>query len=158
MVSTHSACTSASRSDSSCITLLAQWQFLYTSGPQSSCAVHCCSSTQLTCGSQLWPPTTHSSARTKTPIQEGNTFTASQIPEPLNVISRLHPKKLVKAMELQGSSCRAIFNFTSESSVLKMRTMRTSAFVTTLELLRASLGQCVTRNFSNHSRPRASTR
>ena len=31
------------------------------------------------------------------------TLTASQIPEPLNVISRLHPKKLVKAMELQLS-------------------------------------------------------
>ena len=58
-----------------------------------------------------------------------------QIPEPLNVISRLHPKKLVKAMELQGFGCRAIFNFTSESSVLGMRTMFSSASVTTLELL-----------------------
>ena len=56
-----------------------------------------------------------------------NTLTASQIPEPPNVISRLHPKKLVKAMELQGSSGRATFNFTSESSVLGMRTMFSSA-------------------------------
>ena len=62
-----------------------------------------CSSTQRKCGSQLWPPTTQSSVRTYTPIQDENTFTASQIPEPLNVISRLHPKKLVKAMELQLS-------------------------------------------------------
>ena len=31
------------------------------------------------------------------------TLTVSQIPESLNVISRLHPKKLVKAMELQLS-------------------------------------------------------
>ena len=30
-----------------------------------------CSSTQLTCGSQLWPPTTQSSVRTYTPIQDG---------------------------------------------------------------------------------------
>ena len=30
-----------------------------------------CSSTQLTCGSQLWPPTTKSSVRTCTPIQDG---------------------------------------------------------------------------------------
>ena len=30
-----------------------------------------CSSTQLTCGSQLWPPTTQSSVRTHTPIQDG---------------------------------------------------------------------------------------
>ena len=89
-----------------------------------------CSSTQLTCGSQLWPPTTQSSVRTCTPIQDGNTFIASQIPEPLNVISRLHPKKLVKAMELQGFSCRTIFNFISESSVLGMRTMFSSASVT----------------------------
>ena len=61
-----------------------------------------------------------------------NTLTAS-----LNVIviSRLHPKKLVKAMELQGSSCRATFNFTSESSVLGMRTMFSSASVTAFELL-----------------------
>ena len=62
------------------------------------------------------------------------TLTASQIPEPLNVISRLHPKKLVKAMELQGSNCRTIFNFTSESSVLGMRTMFSSASVTAIEL------------------------
>ena len=30
-----------------------------------------CSSTQLTCWSQLWPPTTQSSVRTYTPIQDG---------------------------------------------------------------------------------------
>ena len=30
-----------------------------------------CSSTQLTCGSQLWPPTTQASFRTYTPIQDG---------------------------------------------------------------------------------------
>ena len=30
-----------------------------------------CSSTQLTCGWQLWPPTTQLSVRTKTPIQNG---------------------------------------------------------------------------------------
>ena len=64
-----------------------------------------------------------------------NALTASQNPEPLNVISRLHPKKLVKAMELQHSSCRATFNFTSESSVFGMRTMFSSASVTAFELL-----------------------
>ena len=63
-------------------------------------------------------------------------------------------RKLVKTMELQGSSCHTTFNFTGESSVIRMRTMSSSVSVTALVLSRCFLfSQCVAngtvmRNFS----------
>ena len=144
------ACIWVSRSDISCITLLTQSLFLYTSGPQSSMFPHTFSIREsenaiCTCNSCAHRP--NSRAGRNCGLQRRsrlfahihrfkmvNTLTASQIPEPLSVISRLHPKKLVKAMELHGSSCRATFNFTSEWSVLGMRTMFSSASVTAFEL------------------------
>ena len=53
-------------------------------------------------------------------------------------------RKLVKAVELQGSNCRTTFNFARESLVIRMRTTSSSVSVTTLELLRGlPFIQCV---------------
>ena len=47
-------------------------------------------------------------------------------------------RKLVKAMELQGSGCRTTFNFASREirRLIRMRSMSSSVSVTPLELLR----------------------
>ena len=103
-----------------------------------------CSSGQLSCGQQLWPSTTQSSVHTHR-LAMGNTSTASQIPEPININSS-------KAIKLHGSKCRTTFNFIRESSVVRIRTMSSSVSVTALQFSygfpSVSVLRSVTRDFS----------
>ena len=104
-----------------------------------------CSTTQLSCGPQLWRSTTQSSVHIHTPIHDGeyaHCITHSRN-QSTTQRSRFDPKKIRQVDGTPGLRSRT-FIFARQSSVIRMRTMSSSVSVTALELLRGfPFGQCV---------------
>ena len=107
-----------------------QFSFLHASGPQSSVIPNTflcspfplqsqlqsmCSSTQLSCGPQLWPPTTPIVSSHTHRLMMGNTPTASQISEPINITAFAVPSKETSPRQWNSKAPvgRTKFNFAS---------------------------------------------
>ena len=74
-----------------------------------------CSSTQISCVPQLWPPTTQSSIHTYRPTM-GNTPTASEIPEPANITAFTVPSKENPSRQGYDSRDRLLWLFEAHVS------------------------------------------